>query len=122
MEACNIEADPVPWDCKFDVILLTEVLEHFNYNPMPVFQKMRKHIVPGGALLLSTPWSRVFGTGRITADLLQMPDYAPGCRFVDMECKYYSMDEIFLLGMLNGFSVKSLELFNGHIITELTSV
>jgi 2-polyprenyl-3-methyl-5-hydroxy-6-metoxy-1,4-benzoquinol methylase len=119
---CNIEAEEIPWNEGFHVILLTEVLEHFNYNPIPVFQKLRRCMEKGGSLLLSTPWCRYFGRGRIAADLLQMPEYVPGCTFVDMECKYYSMDEIFLLAAVSEFTVKTIETYNGHIIAELVAV
>ena len=35
----NIELDKFPWDVKFDVIILTEVLEHFNFQPVPTLKK-----------------------------------------------------------------------------------
>src|SRR5262249_15441450 len=51
----NIELDALPWQETFDIILLTEVLEHFNFNPIPTLQKISGLLSPGGRLYLSTP-------------------------------------------------------------------
>jgi SAM-dependent methyltransferase len=59
----NIELDPAPFDVKFDVIILTEILEHFNFNPVPTLKKIGALLAEGGKLYLSTPdaseWGRV---------------------------------------------------------------
>lgn len=59
----NIELDPFPYDVKFNIIILTEVLEHFNYNPVPTLKKIRNALSENGTLYLSTPdasqWGRI---------------------------------------------------------------
>jgi len=51
----NIELDPFPWPPGYDIILLTEVLEHFNFQPTPTLKKIRDLLLPWGRLYLSTP-------------------------------------------------------------------
>lgn len=46
----NMETENIPG--KYDLILLMDVLEHFNYNPLPVLKKLRK---VGKAIILTTP-------------------------------------------------------------------
>jgi 2-polyprenyl-3-methyl-5-hydroxy-6-metoxy-1,4-benzoquinol methylase len=46
----NIETQEITG--KYDLILLMDVLEHLNYNPLPVLQKLRKL---GKAIILTTP-------------------------------------------------------------------
>ena len=58
----NIELDPFPWKTSFDLILLTELIEHFNFHPVPTLEKIRGLLAPGGRLYISTPdalrWGR----------------------------------------------------------------
>ncbi|PYR83880.1 MAG: hypothetical protein DMG18_11315 [Acidobacteria bacterium] len=56
-------ADPIPGG-PYDVMILTEVIEHFNFYPLPTVQKMHHALAPGGVLFLSTPdasrWGRLY--------------------------------------------------------------
>ncbi len=57
---------------KFDLIVMTEVMEHFNTNPIPVFQKIAGMLKENGRLYVSTPnGPHLF----IYDDWKQMPDY-----------------------------------------------
>ncbi|MHC4372147.1 MAG: class I SAM-dependent methyltransferase [Planctomycetota bacterium] len=51
----DIERAPIPWKFEFHAALLTEVLEHFNFNPLPTLKKIRASLIKGGMLYLSTP-------------------------------------------------------------------
>jgi len=53
----NIETQKI--DGEYDVVILTDVLEHLCYNPLPVLKKLRKICKKG--LLLSTPAKEVDG-------------------------------------------------------------
>jgi len=59
----NIETEGLDWAGTVDGIVMTEVLEHFNFNPVPTMRKVAAALVPGGRLFLSTPdaasWGRV---------------------------------------------------------------
>lgn len=46
----NIETQSI--DGKYDLVLLMDVLEHLNYNPLPVLKKLRE---VGKAIIITTP-------------------------------------------------------------------
>jgi 2-polyprenyl-3-methyl-5-hydroxy-6-metoxy-1,4-benzoquinol methylase len=114
----NIEADDIPWKEPFDVILFTEVLEHMNYHPGPVFRKFFDALNPGGVLFLTTPWGRAYGTAK-NPDLSQMPHYRPGLPFSDKEHKYYTLDEIMWLAKHAGFTASYLDIYKNHLLLVL---
>jgi SAM-dependent methyltransferase len=45
---------PYP-DNFFDAVLLSEVLEHLNFNPLPVLQEINRILKPGGIVYITTP-------------------------------------------------------------------
>lgn len=57
----NVELDPIPWKTRFDVIIMTEVLEHFNFQPVPTLKKIRDALAPDGVFFLSTPNQEKWG-------------------------------------------------------------
>jgi|GEM_PF-2897916 len=57
----NIETDQSPFRQKFDLIILTEVIEHFNFTLVPTLQKIIKNLSPRGIILVSTPDRRSWG-------------------------------------------------------------
>jgi SAM-dependent methyltransferase len=70
----NIELDPFPWPPGYDIILLTEVLEHFNFQPTPTLKKIRHLLLPWGRLYLSTPDAATWGrTYKYYSDLASIP-------------------------------------------------
>lgn len=91
LQMYDIELDSLEeWRTSFDIVILTETLEHLNYNPVPTLRKLGDLLTPAGRLYLSTPdasarWGRVtkyFDTweempepsrqvGRITRDGLE---------------------------------------------------
>lgn len=63
-EIYNACTDTLPFpDESFDAIVLSEVLEHLNYSPLPMFREIRRVLRPGGILLISTP--NPSGLGRL---------------------------------------------------------
>jgi 2-polyprenyl-3-methyl-5-hydroxy-6-metoxy-1,4-benzoquinol methylase len=91
----NIELAPIPWAGKFDVVILTEVLEHFNFQPLPTLQKIHGALADGGVLFLSTPderdWGRLHAYYRRLSDL-PMPDASHTVR--DAHIWIYSKSEV----------------------------
>lgn len=79
----NIEIDPFPNNVKFDIIIFTEVLEHFNFHPVPTLKKICNLLSEQGKLYLSTPDGGWFQWGRITkyySTINDMPLPKKGCR------------------------------------------
>lgn len=69
----NIELDPFPLDGGFDVIEMTEVLEHLHFHPLHTMQKIRSLLNPNGRLYLSTPDAAQWGRTKYYFDLTDMP-------------------------------------------------
>jgi SAM-dependent methyltransferase len=59
----NIETDSLEWAGSVDGVVMTEILEHFNFHPVPTMTKIAAALGPQGRLFLSTPdaasWGRV---------------------------------------------------------------
>lgn len=52
----NIETDSFPYpENQFDLVLLSEVIEHLPNYPLPLLQKIRKILKPHGFLIITTP-------------------------------------------------------------------
>lgn len=111
----NIELSPIPWSPKFDVVILTEVLEHFNFQPLPTLRKIHDALGPDGVLFLSTPdahdWGRVLTYYRHLSDL-PMPD--PSRKIRDAHIWIYDQEEITTLLDQAGFRIARLEYAQGN--------
>lgn len=111
----NIELDPLPWREKFDVIIMTEVLEHFNFQPLSTLKKIHEALAPGGVLFLSTPdahdWGRLTKYYKHLSDL-PMPDRSAPVR--DAHIWIYNFDE--LSGLLDqaGFKISRMDYAKGN--------
>lgn len=53
----NLESEKYPpiLPNKFNLVLMSEILEHLNYNPIPVLLIIRKALTKDGYLILNTP-------------------------------------------------------------------
>ena len=49
----NIETDQI--HRTYDLIVFTDVVEHLNYNPLPVMKKLYNLLETGGEIILTTP-------------------------------------------------------------------
>jgi len=92
----NIELDPFPWQEKFDLIILTEVLEHFNFYPVPTLQKIISLLSENGRLYLTTPDAASWGkVTKYYSDLSDMPLPGKGHQVIDDHVYVYTKDELF---------------------------
>lgn len=51
---CSLERDDLP-EKKYDLIILTEVFEHFALNPVDTMKKLMNILADNGRIILSTP-------------------------------------------------------------------
>lgn len=106
----NIELDPFPLNFEFDLITLTEVLEHLNFNPVPTLRKIREHLSDDGTLYLSTPdaaqWGRITGSYSRWKDI---PYPEKGLPATGGHIYQYSKDELYQLIDEAGFRVERFD-------------
>ncbi len=104
--AVNIELDPLPWSSPFDIIILTEVLEHFNFHPLPTLSKLRQAMAPGGRIYLSTPDAGAWGRrGSSYSNLDKLPLPTAGTQIVDRHIYLFTLSELHDLALSAGFVV-----------------
>ena len=103
----DIERDALP-EPHPDAVLMTEVLEHFNFQPVPTLRRIHEALNPGGRFYLSTPDAKTWGRVHIYNSLAELPAYSPKAERVDGHIWVYSQDE--LEGVLRqaGFTIERL--------------
>lgn len=107
----NLETDEIGWD-GFDRIYFTEVIEHLNYNPVSVIQRLYDALKPGGELICTTPMKELQGTyhpneGRY-ANYIHYRDIPlpwNGYHFVDEHHYFYRKTELAQLFHEVGFQI-----------------
>lgn len=112
----NVELEALPYKDKFDVIILTEVLEHFNYNSISTLKKLKDSLKEDGVMYLSTPdSSSAWGvTKKYYPSFAAMPlvkDCLKGnkCTNIDDHVWQYNLEELLHVVNESGFKVKDLE-------------
>lgn len=112
----NIEKKPFPFnDNQFDVILMTEVLEHLNFHPVPTLQKIFKSLKDGGAFFLSTPdadggWGR---TEKYYSSVDEIPPVNQEAEWIDDHIWQYNRIELESVLYKAGFKTYRIELSEG---------
>ena len=105
----NIETEELPWKHKFDIILLTEVLEHFNFHPAETLVKINKALSDQGILILTTPDADSWGRAKRYKSLEEMPPYKEGIDLLDQHNCQYTKRELLHLLKASKFNVLTLE-------------
>ena len=105
----NIEIDAFPWNRKFDIILLTEVLEHFNFNPIPTLTKIRSLLNENGHLYLSTPDIRSSKEINMYPSIDIIPYPFKTENILDRHIYVYTEDEILAVVKKAGFKIEKYE-------------
>jgi SAM-dependent methyltransferase len=107
---CDLEKEKIPfYDESFDIILLTETLEHLNFHPEKVFKDIFRVLRPGGRVIITTPnllrinnrLKLIFGKS-INSDLKE--NYSPGTHY-----REYSSVEIKYLLEASGLKVDKIK-------------
>lgn len=113
----NIEKDKLPYPSNsFDIILLTELLEHLPHSPLFPLQQIRRVLKPDGLLIMTTP-----NAGRLANRLLPLvgkTTYPPLEQLINTPYasdniyhrhhKEYTLDELKRLIQLAGFKIVKL--------------
>jgi SAM-dependent methyltransferase len=107
----NVELQGIPWQHKFDMILFTEILEHLNFNPLPLLSEIRNRINQDGILLLSTPDRDIWwGDAIFKGPFEELPKYSVSCPPISTDVKNhvktYNADELSRLMSKAGFQSK----------------
>ncbi len=119
----NVEQTAIPWPGPMDAVVMTEVIEHFNFHPVPTMRKVAAVIAPGGRLFLSTPdaasWGRVPNG---FASYRDMPPPDPTAPTSDMHIYQFSEEELRAVLTDSGFVIRRLERAPGrwgfHLVVE----
>jgi SAM-dependent methyltransferase len=106
----NAELMEFPWEEPMDAIVMTEVIEHFNFHPVPTMIKVARALVPGGRLFLSTPdgasWGRILDP---YADFRDMPYPDPTLPTVDRHVYQFEEAELRAVLLESGFEILRLQ-------------
>ncbi|MGZ4881620.1 MAG: class I SAM-dependent methyltransferase [Halobacteriota archaeon] len=103
----NIELDPLPWNEPFDVIVLSEVIEHFNFHPLPTLKKIRSLLVNRGRLYLSTPDATQWGRTNYYKTLAEIPQpSSDGHELVEDHIYQFNRRELLAVLKEAGFTVE----------------
>jgi len=106
----NVELDSFDYDIKFELIILTEVLEHFNFNPVPTLIKIKNILTDNGVVMFSTPdsesdWDKLTQYG----SWKDIPDINYEIEIQDKHIYQYSLDELKELFSIVGFKIDKTE-------------
>ncbi|HBM79924.1 MAG TPA: hypothetical protein DD426_03650 [Clostridiaceae bacterium] len=110
----NIETDRIPWNFKFDIILLTEVIEHFNFNSLPTLIKIREALSDNGSLFLSTPDAEYYGRPDYYRNYKNMPAPKKGIPIRDCHIYVFNKRELLDIFDKTGFSISRLQKTESH--------
>ncbi len=56
IKVLNIETERFPWkDNSFQLVVMTEVIEHLPHSPLTVLKELNRVLAPGGYMIITTP-------------------------------------------------------------------
>jgi SAM-dependent methyltransferase len=94
----NIETQAIPFFLggrgEFDVIVLAEVLEHFNFYPTLTLRKIKDALAKDGTLYLSTPNAKYWGRVDLYKKLGDIPFVNPDTPIRDQHIWQYDTAEL----------------------------
>lgn len=103
----NIEIEPPRLEGRFDVITMTEVLEHMHFQPLDVMKKVKGLLAEDGCLLISTPaLGKFWQPGHHSCPFEEIPTWNGVhdlTEYEDVHMKIYNMEELSRLLDKSGF-------------------
>lgn len=112
----NVEEERFPFaDATFDVVLLCEVIEHFQNDPMQVLLEIKRVLKEGGHVILTTP--NVSRLENVCAMLAGVNIYDPYSRYgpYGRHNREYNKHELTLLLEHCGFAVETMISADVHV-------
>jgi 2-polyprenyl-3-methyl-5-hydroxy-6-metoxy-1,4-benzoquinol methylase len=111
----NIEKDPLPAGKRYDIIIMTEVLEHLNFQPVPTLKKIYDSLQEDGVFFISTPdadsgWGRTF---QYYNSLKDIPLVDPDAPWIDGHIWQYKKSELIKILKAAGFKIHRLDRSEG---------
>jgi 2-polyprenyl-3-methyl-5-hydroxy-6-metoxy-1,4-benzoquinol methylase len=91
---CNIEKENPRYKTKFDMIIMTEIFEHFNFNPIDVLIKIKTLLTDDGVIMFSTPDALSWGKIDKYNDWKDIPHYENQIEYLDEHIYQYTLDEL----------------------------
>ena len=115
---CDLACDPLPYDdASFEIVNFTEILEHLNFNPLPVLKEIYRVLVPGGMVMISTPnMARLGARLRALAGRNPFPSLEMLCNGSSyaLHWREYTMAEVATLLGWSNFDVTKRAYFYGY--------
>ena len=107
----DIERGTLPGPEQFSVIIMTEVMEHLNFQPVPTLKKIYDALAPGGSFFLSTPdaelgWGRNYKYYKQLADL---PNLDQDAEWTDDHIWHYNIEELKKVLQDAGFKINKID-------------
>jgi SAM-dependent methyltransferase len=107
----DIERAELPVEGEYEVIVMTEVIEHLNFHPVPTLRAIHAKLARGGSFFLSTPdadagWGRKYDYYR---SLSEIPPVRRDAEWIDDHLWHYDEAEIRAVLEEAGFELKRLE-------------
>ncbi len=109
----NIETEEVAYDTRFDLIIFTEVLEHFNYYCIPTLLKIKAMLNDGGIIMFSTPAQEYWGKVSSYDSWRHMPTTDQPVELKDAHMYQYSLDELTDIFKIIGIKIDRMQLADG---------
>ncbi len=113
----DVERDPLPESEKYDVVIMTEVLEHLNFQPVPTLKKIHAVLKDDGSFFLSTPDADA-GWGRNTTHyrkLSEIPPLDPSAKWIDGHIWHYNHKELEKVLKEAGFRIQRIDHSQGPV-------
>ena len=101
----NFETEEANIKGRFDIVILTEVFEHFNFNPVPTLEKIKNLLTDEGSLFLTTPNAKTWGRLPYYSTWKKMPMPDPNSKIYDGHVYQYTIEELTEIFKVCGLSI-----------------
>lgn len=108
----DIELDDIKFENKFDIIIMTEVLEHFNYEPIITLIKIKSYLKNDGVLYITTPNAKYWGKANYYKNFSDLPSVFQKVERIDDHVWHYDINELLYVINKSGFKIENFDYSN----------